>query len=300
MSDKQHNFKFFVPANVTKAKDEDGNEEMFIEGIASTGDEDADGEMLQPAGYDLGYFKQYGLLNWQHGAKSDPNKIVGAPVEAEVRDNKFWLKGKLFNGNTLAKGIYHLAKELSSAGTGQRLGFSIEGKALERDPLNPKIVKRAKITGVAITPTPKNANTFLDICKGEYVMDDEEAAQEGEEWAHGSKEEFDADLANGGKNTLLDITTPEGTRIIILKDYSTKILPAKALSTTSGAALIPEDVEGETKNISESVKKRKKKEVSLTKGEVYDTIYNNFPNIDLEMADKVFNFIEQVQEHDNK
>jgi hypothetical protein len=45
------------------------------------------------------------------------------------------------------------------------LGFSIEGKAVERDPLNKQRVTKAKITGVAVTHMPKNAQTFADIVK---------------------------------------------------------------------------------------------------------------------------------------
>ena len=44
--------------------------------------------------------------------------------------------------------------------------MSIEGKALERDPMNPKRITKALITGLAITPTPVNANTSLDLVKG--------------------------------------------------------------------------------------------------------------------------------------
>jgi hypothetical protein len=39
---------------------------------------------------------------------------------------------------------------------------------IERDSLNPKIIKKAKITGCAITHMPKNSNTFMEIVKGEY------------------------------------------------------------------------------------------------------------------------------------
>src|SRR5690606_2837507 len=50
----------------------------------------------------------------------------------------------------------------------RRMGFSIEGKALDRDPLNPKRITKARITGVAITASPKNPNTLMSIVKGEY------------------------------------------------------------------------------------------------------------------------------------
>lgn len=248
MKKQTPDFKFFMPIEITKAKNKDGQEEMLIEGIASDRSEDSDGEVLEPTGYELDYFKKFGLLNWQHRASVDPSSIVGEPIDAKIQDNKFYIKGRLFNNNPLAEQIYALAKSLSDSGSTRRLGFSIEGKALERDLLNNKIIKRAKITGVAITPTPKNANTFLDVCKGTQVEGDPDY-------------EYDEEI-----------------------DEEVK----KILTTTTGAALTKESLEGDLKDL----KKTKK---TLTKSEVFGEIFATFPEIDLEKSKSIYSFITEVQ-----
>jgi len=274
-------FKFFVPATIEKSKGKDGKEEMLIQGVASTRDEDSDGEFLDPSGYDLDYFNKYGFFNWQHRAKQDPTAIVGEPVEAKIKNGQFWVKGKLFEDNPLAVGIYKLAKSLSSSN--RHLGFSIEGKALERDILNPKIVKKAKITGIAITPTPKNSNTFMDICKGEYQEYDDDYEEEASI--------FDSKTANGGTEHLLDITTPTGDRIIVTKSYEAKVI-AKSLNTENGAPLAKESLEGSPKNTSYSKKKPSK---ALTKSEVYVDIFKSYPDVELDAANQIFDLIVDVQ-----
>jgi len=214
-------FKFFLPVEITKAKDKDGEEEMIIEGCASDASEDSDGEMLHPNGYDLSYFKKFGFLNWQHRAGTDPASIVGEPIDARVENNKFYIKGRLFKDNPLAQDIFKLAKTLSDNGSTRRLGFSIEGKALAKDLLNPKIITRAKITGVAITPTPKNSNTFLDVVKGEY--------KEG-----GFEDEFE-------------------------KEDTEEV--EKMMTTASGAPLTRESLEGNQKDLNKTKKTLTKSEV---------------------------------------
>ena len=158
-------FKFFVPLNLSKGEDDKGNAVMKIGGIASTPEEDADGEFLDPEGFDLDYFLKYGFLNWHHQSKTSPSAIVGEPTSAYVKDRKLYVEGDLYNDSTLAKDIYALAKALESNKSNRRLGFSIEGSVTERDPMNAKYVKKAKITGCAITPTPKNSSTLAQIIK---------------------------------------------------------------------------------------------------------------------------------------
>lgn len=159
-------FNFFVPIDLEKSSDGD-EDEMRIRGIASTADEDIQGETLLPSGFVLKRFLESGFLNWNHTSQNDPSYIVGVPVKAEVtNDNKLYIEGVLYKDVPLARKVWELAKVLKRSKPPRSLGFSIEGVALERDFVNPKIVRKAEITGCAITPTPVNSNTFMEIVKG--------------------------------------------------------------------------------------------------------------------------------------
>lgn len=163
---KDNNFKFWVPLTIRKAKDKDGKEVMKVGGIASTYDEDSDGEFLDPKGFDLKPLMSTGVINWHHQTKTNPEAIIGEPTKAEIKKQGLYLESELYADSELAKKVYKLAEVLQANSSTRRLGFSIEGKALEKDKSNPKIIKRASITGCAITYMPKNPSTFVDIIKG--------------------------------------------------------------------------------------------------------------------------------------
>jgi len=268
----KNNFKFFVPCEIEKGKDKEGKRIMKIKGVASTIDEDSDKETLDPAGFDLSFFKKNGFINWHHTWKEKPSAVIGEPTLAEIRNNEFYLEGILYPDSKLAEEVYDLAENLEkNSQSGRRLGFSIEGQATERgsnDETNPlfKYVKKAKITGVAITPTPKNSATLVDIMKGNFV-------------------EFEAEnepqlKANGGSTYLIDITKPNGDRITVDNDYNIKVI-SKGADTTNSRALIPEDVEGNLKKLQENTKneennlkdnKKNTKFVTLNKSILFDEI----------------------------
>lgn len=226
------NFNFFVPISFEKGSKK-GKETMRIKGIASTSQKDSEDEILEPSGYDLSKFLKYGFINYNHLSKADPSKIIGEPDKAYVKDGNFHIEGELYNDNPLAKSVYDLAKTLEKRGSSRKLGYSIEGKALERDPINNKRITKALITGVAVTPTPINSNTFLEICKGEQVEDFQD-------YNYGKADNKEAE---GGEGYILDVTNPEdGMRYMIRKDFSIKV--HKAINTENASAVIKEDVEG--------------------------------------------------------
>jgi len=165
----KNNFGFFMPAEIVKSKDKDGVEKMQIAGIASTTDEDTDEEILLPKGFDLSYFTESGFVNWHHRQKDKPSAIIGEPSAAKVIDGgkKMHVVCDLYD-TPLAQEVFALGKVLESQSTsGRRLGFSIEGKVLERDKNNPRIVTKAAITGCAITYQPKNKATIAEIVKAD-------------------------------------------------------------------------------------------------------------------------------------
>lgn len=236
-------FNFFVPlSGVEKGKDKAGNEVMIVEGIASTDDQDADDEVLIPDGYVLDRFKSMGFINWNHMAKSDPSKIIGEPVDCYVKNNKFYIKGMLYPDQKQAKDTYNLIQTLRKSGSSRKLGWSIEGKALQRDPHNPKRIIRALITGVAITPTPVNGNTFVDLVKGSQKQDFIEY-------------EFD-ETANGGQTYILDVVTTDNVRVRVDKNFN--IIIGKAMSTDSGRPLIKESLDERLIKLNQATKKIKK------------------------------------------
>lgn len=161
-------FNFFIPAEIVKGTAEDADE-MLIEGDASDDGKDYDGEFLNPAGFDFAPLLETGVINWNHRAKEDPDAIIGEPISAFITpENKFHIKGKLYKGDAKAKSVYDKIGVLKKNKSTRQIGWSIEGIATDRDPLNPKRVRKAMITGVALTHCPKNSNTFVNIVKGDY------------------------------------------------------------------------------------------------------------------------------------
>lgn len=161
-------FNFFIPVEIVKAKDDKGKMRMRMRGVASTGDVDDDGETLEASGFDLDMFKKSGFVNWHHQSAKDPLAIIGEPIPdgTLIKNNEFHIEADLYPESEMAQKAYKLQEILEKSGSKRRLGWSIEGKALERDSVNPKRVKKARITGVALTMSPKNANTFANIVKG--------------------------------------------------------------------------------------------------------------------------------------
>lgn len=228
-------FNLFIPASfeIEKGGQEGEIKSMRIKGIASTPDKDAQEEILEPGGFILDRLLTQGFINYNHQAKNDPSFIIGEPEVAKIIPNKgLYLEGKLYNNSSLARSVYELGKVLEEENSDRRLGFSIEGKALERDPSNPKRITKALITGVAVTPTPVNANTIVEICKGNY----EDAFVE--EYKYGE---------NGGDEYIIDVTRKNGTRVRVDKEL--KIVIDKASAQETGKVLSKESLEGKLKKL---------------------------------------------------
>ncbi len=171
MSKQDNRFNFFVD-NVTfeKGSDSAGEEVMKIKGIASTSDVDSDGESLIPAGFDCGPFLKSGFINWNHQSNRYSSSVIGEPQICRVINNGHALEveGFLYPDREEAREVWKLAKSLSKNSKTRRLGFSIEGRATERDPINSKVITKAVITGLAVTASPKNPRSIFDIVKGSY------------------------------------------------------------------------------------------------------------------------------------
>ena len=190
--DLQNNFSFWCPIEKATEKLVDpttGEEIMRLGGIASTSDEDSDGEFLDPKGFDIRPLMKSGMVNWHHQAKGQPAAIIGEPSKAEIRKDGLYIETDLYPSSQIAHDVWELAKTLEKDSKSRRLGYSIEGKVLKRKSNNPsdpdyKHIVSAVITGVAITHMPKNPKTFANIIKGDIedveIEDNEESNEEEE------------------------------------------------------------------------------------------------------------------------
>nr|DAG96058.1 MAG TPA: prohead serine protease [Herelleviridae sp.] len=252
---KDDKFNFWCPIEpIKKATDEEtGEPVMRIGGIASTVDQDADGETLDPSGFDIQPLKESGMVNWHHQAKNSPAAIIGEPSKVELRPEGLWIESDLYASSPMANEVYELAKTLEENSKTRRLGYSIEGKVIKRasndkkSPLYNKIVK-AVITGVAVTHMPKNPHTFVNIIKGQVDADGIEVDLE---------EEDDNAEEHGGKTE------------------------KKALTTESGAALMPESVDGQPKK-------------TFSKSSVMECIFRDIPNITIPNAQELYTLIKNI------
>lgn len=171
-------FNFWIPIDDVQIEksdkgDKDAYENMIISGVASDNSEDADGEVLEPSGFDISDFKKHGLINLEHfpTRKQSPKAWIGEPLDAKIKDNKFHIKAKLWKDSELAREAYDTMITMQNSGSNRKVGWSIEGNATKRDPANDKRILKAKITNCALTFRPKNMNTFADIIKGKQNDD---------------------------------------------------------------------------------------------------------------------------------
>jgi hypothetical protein len=144
---------------------------MRIGGLVSSAKLDSQSERILQEGLDFKQFMDRGWYNDNHGQATTDN--VGYPTAAKhVRKGQrlpngqrakragWWTEGYLLNTERGRK-LFDMAKALET--TPRSLGFSIEGKVVERDPTSPHVIKRARVRNVAITACPVNTDTELAL-----------------------------------------------------------------------------------------------------------------------------------------
>lgn len=237
-------FNFFVPIDFEKSVNKKGEKVMKIKGIASTPDEDSEGETLLPVGFDLTRFLNIGYLNYNHGAKNDASKIIGEPTVAKItQKGELYVEGVLYNGHPLAESVWNMAEILEKNGSSRRMGFSIEGRAIERDPINPKRIIKALLTGLAITPTPVNSSTYMDLCKGVQENDFVEYEYDNE-----------AILEKAENSKYLYEFSVKGKNYGITKSFEMEVIE-KDMDVAATSALHPESLDKKLKNLEPNLKK---------------------------------------------
>jgi hypothetical protein len=162
-------FKFDIEAECFEKSRPDGGTGRYIGGFVSTDHMDRQGETLLQEGLDFAPFLDKGYFNDNHSADTDA--LVGYPSNAELRQlpgglHKGWyVEGELLEGDGTSRAdrLWKLAQDLKKAGGKRKLGFSVEGQIMDRDPRNPSRVRKAVVREVAITRCPVNTATSLDV-----------------------------------------------------------------------------------------------------------------------------------------
>lgn len=282
ISIEKKDFNFFIPLDIEKGK-KGLDKVVKIRGVASTRDVDSDQEVLEPSGFLLDKFLSSGFFNYNHKSSSEPTAIVGEPTDAYVKSGDLIVEGFLYSDSKKAKEIVELSDVLKKNSPNRRLGFSIEGKALARDPFNKKRITKALITGCAITPTPKNPSTLVDVIKGDvgYIEPIYEVVN-----------------SNGGDiEYIIDIIDGDGFRRTVDKELNIKVVK---MTTGDMSPAYPESVEGTKRKGKRGIKNvvgsdffEKNRKV-FTKSEVYEQIFRIFTN-DIEKAKEIYSLIESIE-----
>ena len=139
-------------------------EDRRIGGICTTDQMDRQMETILMEGMDFNPFIKGGWFNDNHDPSTDG--VVGYPKVAEMRTlpdgHKGWyVEGYMLKGSKKADALWDLAQALQK--TDRKLGFSVEGRILERDPDDPRHIRKAIVTEVAITKCPVNTGTELAV-----------------------------------------------------------------------------------------------------------------------------------------
>ena len=102
MNQGKDTFQFFAPIHIEKGKGANKGK-MRMSGIASTSSKDADGEFLDPNGFELDYFLKHGYMNWNHQSSKDPLALIGKPTSALKKSQGLYLECELFENNPKAR-----------------------------------------------------------------------------------------------------------------------------------------------------------------------------------------------------
>ncbi len=180
MSDEDNilkSFRFDIPveliksqkvnADGTESDDDDALDSWQIQGIASTNDEDLQGETVIQEGLDISPLKAgRGLFNDNHvpGITNVIGQIEDADFVTYNGKKSLLVKGYLFKHQEKSISYYNVMRSIKK-GSAARVHLSIEGKILHRDPMNKSIIGKARIDKVALTLDPVNPNTFIDLIK---------------------------------------------------------------------------------------------------------------------------------------
>lgn len=263
MSEKS--FKFEIPVELLKSDNED-EQEWKIQGIASTDDEDLQGETVDQSGLDISMLKAgRGLFNYDH--QKGPENILGQIEDAEFVEQdgkrKLLVKGYLFKHQERSKAFFNILKSLKKA-NGSRVHMSIEGKIIQRDFNNNKAIKKARIDKVALTLDPVNPYTYTELVKSLNSPEPIEIKEE---------------IQINGDEIIIKKTDLERILDFAQKALAAGVGQADAPATrTGGSAMMKESLESNPKSVTYGEKKKKDKKGVLKS--LLKSLREAYPNED--------------------
>ena len=148
--------------DLVKAESQRDNTAL-IKGVISTEDCDLQGEIVKQKGLDFEHFEKRGVFNYEH--RPGAENVLGYPTKVRKRASSTEIEGVLLLDQPKAREILRLAQSLEKAGKHRRIGFSVEGSVVERDPYQPNIVTKARVLNCAITTSPVNPETNFSLIK---------------------------------------------------------------------------------------------------------------------------------------
>lgn len=172
-------FSQFVPFDVLEKAATPGNSSGvcgYIGGYASAEARDFQGEIIVQSGVDWSYFKKHGKVNWEH--QPGPENVVGLPED--VRENVLtpagvpatWIEAAMLDTPRVRVIMENaLAIQKATTDTGKRFGFSVEGQALDRDPLDRTRITKARVLNVTITAHPIQPDSRLEVLARSLTAD---------------------------------------------------------------------------------------------------------------------------------
>jgi hypothetical protein len=165
-----------ISLDIKKAKDD----KVFIEGVISSEKTDASGEIIKQDGLDFSYLMSSGYLNYEH--RTGVENILGEALKIVPSEKEGLkatvMKGMLYKKKKIVKDILETIDAMKDAGSNRKLGFSVEGRVMARDPRNPKIITKAKVLNVSITANPCNTDADFEIVKKNIQSKEEEMQKE--------------------------------------------------------------------------------------------------------------------------
>jgi len=175
----ENEFRVWNPNVSFIAKSEGEGEEEYnsrkIKGIMTTPTYDRQGESLFSKGLDFNPFLENGHFNDNHSQAT--GAIVGYPeavnyskdIIVKGKKREGWIcDGYVLKGTKRSDEIWELAKALQNT-PNRRLGFSVEGKVVEREG---NVIKKAFIKNVAITNCPVNTEATWDVLTKSFIDED--------------------------------------------------------------------------------------------------------------------------------
>lgn len=257
-------FGFQVPVEVWRKSSSDDDREWRIGGIISSEHRDRQGDVVLQRGLDFDDFVKSGWLNDNH-AKGTTD-VLGYPlrIQRTTWNGKpaTYMEGYLLKDYKPAQKVMQLAESLQK--TDRRLGFSVEGKILQRTGPDGKTVAKAHVTNVAITNCPVNTVTGLEIlAKAMFDMERDSPCFSADECCGKCDDGLAKALSAGGAVAAPATPTPG-----------------------DGFALRAESLEG----VRPKKKRKKKQDRRLTKSAAIGMIRRRFPLVSAGGAERIWQF----------